>query len=393
MCTRPKLMDIGYYRTRFLSPSLRRHEYKFCPCGMCIECRNVRREDYTQRLKFEIQSAGYIASFVSLSYRDDELPILYPEGSAVVGQYFKSVPPAYGSTLSRQDLTQFCDKLQKRWKRLNSFKIPYIGKGGRLRYKYIPKKSYRQLKYIAVGEYGDDGHRPHYHLIIVGLPCNTRKLIYDTWNKGIVDVQPVGSGCIRYTLSYIDKQVFGADQIYEQYGDFEPPFAHFSKGLGSDYIKQNLDKFDRFGTLKFAERGKSYTLNPYYRRKYEFDSKPYTTPFSDSVVKYANEKHLDLYKAYKERCEVVERSLQHKQIKKREPLYQCSKAIINKNLQRFKNKHDLSLEEQKHFTESYLHLSDNNLIFKDEDIKLYTTYLTKNALNIILERLKNRRLI
>lgn len=111
------------------------------PCKYyCMECRNMRREEFTQRLINEWKSRKYVGSFITLTYRDEELPILYPEGSAIVGNWFKSVPPAYGSTLCRKDLSQFCDKMQKRLKRA-------FGSSG---------------KYIAVGEYGDDNHRPHY---------------------------------------------------------------------------------------------------------------------------------------------------------------------------------------------------------------------------------------
>lgn len=344
MCTRPKLVDVTH--AYFFVPGLSR-KYKFAPCGMCLECRNMRREEYTQRLKHEIQTSGYIASFVSLTYRDEELPLLSSrkvrfinsssdeydyekcdslisqlEGddeyeNIVLGKYFGSVPPAYGSTLSRKDISNFCDKLQKRFHR---------------------KFGKKRLKYIAVGEYGDDGHRPHYHLIIVGLPCSERQMVYEAWNKGRVDVEPVGNGAIRYCLEYIDKQVYGANALYEYYGDFEPPFAHFSKGIGADWIKANLSKFDKFGRIKFDDSGKSYTLNPYYRRKYKFDVKPYVTPFSDSVVKFAVDNRLDLFTAYKKRCELVERSLVHRQIKKREPITQCSKYMIQQEISRLKNK-------------------------------------------------------
>ena len=113
------------------------------PCKTCIECRNMRREDFTNRIKFEIMSYNYVASFVHLTYRDSELPILLPEGSAIVGSYFGSNPPAYGSTLYPKDISNFCDKMQKRLKR----------------------KYGRSGKYIAVGEYGSDNHRPHWHII------------------------------------------------------------------------------------------------------------------------------------------------------------------------------------------------------------------------------------
>lgn len=334
MCTRPKLLDVGK-----LSGGLNSF-YKYVPCGMCLECRNMRREEYTQRLKHEISEQGYIASFISLTYRDDELPLLLPAGSAVVGTYFGSVPPAYGSTLSRKDLSQFCDKLCKRARR----------------------KYGRSIKYVAVGEYGDDGHRPHYHLIVVGLPANNRKMVYECWNKGNVDIQPAGNGSIRYCLEYIDKQVFCADQIYEAYGDFQPPFAHFSKGLGASWIKRNLENFDEYGTIFYNEK-KSYTLNPYYRRKYGFKTKPYINTFSESVYRYqAEHPELTLPEAHYERCKTVELSLQRKQVRSREPLVVCSKHILRKELARVLTKQNVTLEDFQNFTKNMLNFADDYLL-------------------------------
>lgn len=113
---------------------------KAVPCKyLCTECRNMRREDFAQRLKFEYKSYGYIGAFISLTYSTPNLPLLLPEGSAVVGKFFGNIPPQYGSTLRRNDLSKFCDKLQKRLKR----KYGRIG------------------KYIGFGDYGGDYHRPH----------------------------------------------------------------------------------------------------------------------------------------------------------------------------------------------------------------------------------------
>lgn len=379
MCTRPKLLNIGYYNALsqglYGRQALLQSNYRFCPCGMCIECRNMRREEWTQRLKHEIQTSNYVASFITLTYRDDELPLLGGIDSSfinysdnidydledkaikqalpsysqklVVGKYFGGVPPAYGSTLSKSDAKQFCDKLTKRFRR---------------KYGKLP------LKYICAGEYGDDGHRPHLHLIIVGLPASERQMVYDTWNKGRIDIEPVGNGAIRYVLSYIDKQVFGSDELYESYGDFQPPFILFSKGIGEKWNRKNIDKFDKFGKITFGDSGKSYTLNPYYRKKYGFSNKRYVTPFSDSIINYALQHHLTLSEAYEKRCKLRELELQHKQIKKREPLYICSKSIIKKDWSTLKNKKNVDLKDCQEFTRKYLK-RDEFLIFKKEFLK------------------------
>ena len=174
MCTRPRYMYDKFGRI-----------CNQVPCKLCIECRNLRREDFTQRLIHEWQTFGYIGSFIYLTYRDDMLPVLLPENSAVIGAWFGSVPPAFCSTLSRSELTQFADKLQKR----------------------IKRKYGKSCKYVLVGEYGDDGHRPHYHGIILGLPYSDRKLLYETWNKGRIDIQPI-SYSVRIKFIIMFESVF-----------------------------------------------------------------------------------------------------------------------------------------------------------------------------------------
>lgn len=379
MCTRPKLVDIGKFKAlnngyhKWNSTTF--SQLKFCPCGMCIECRNMRREEYTQRLKHEIETSNYIASFVTLTYRDDALPRLTDKPfkyinyydsvdydlvdkaikdskpsdlqKIVVGNSFGGVPPFNASNLSKNDAKKFCDKLTKRFRR---------------KYGKLP------LKYICAGEYGDDGHRPHLHLIIVGLPASERKMVYDCWNKGRIDIEPVGNGAIRYTLSYIDKQIFGANELYASYGDFQPPFCLFSKGIGTKWIEKNIDKFDKYGKITFGASGKSYTLNPYYRRKYEFQNKEYVCPYSDSVIKLSKEKNIDLYEAYLDRCKNKEISLQRKQIKKREPLYIASKNIIKKDFSILKNKKNTDITDYQNFTKKYLK-RDEYLLFSKEFLK------------------------
>lgn len=292
MCTRPRLMksELGLF--------------KLVPCKTCIECRIMRVSDFTARLKMELQTYNYVGSFVTLTYTDKNLIRLLPEGSAVVGNFFGNCPPAFGSTLYRPDLSKFCDNMQKRLKRK-------YGKSG---------------KYIGFGDYGSDTHRPHYHLIYIGLP-NDRKLVYDTWKLGNIDVDSVGNGCIRYVLDYIQSMPLTPDQKYEQFGDFEPPFYHFSKGLGFEYIQKNIDKFNVKGELVFGDSGKKIVLNPYLKDKYGFSKN--IEYFPESVKKYASLHHLSLEDALIERCQQVELSNQKKLVSKGKPLYNVDNVEYN----------------------------------------------------------------
>lgn len=273
MCTNSRLMKTS---SGFI---------KYIPCRyLCTECRNMRREDFAQRLRFEYKTYGYLGAFISLTYRNDDLPILLPFGSAVAGSYFNGVVPELYSTLSRKDISKFCDNMQKRLKRK-------FGRSG---------------KYIGFGDYGSDTHRPHYHLIYIGCPVD-RHLIYDTWKKGNIDVKPINNARIRYVLDYINQDPVFPDSKYELYGDYEPPFYHFSKGLGFEeiYNLYNSGQFDELGRIHFSD-DHLYTMPPYLKQK--LGLKTDYNLYSDSVVTWKEEKGFETLEAAKlNRDKVIER--------------------------------------------------------------------------------------
>lgn len=132
-------------------------------------------------------------------------------------------------------------------------------------------------------------------------------MIYDTWKHGNIDVRPVNDSRIRYVLDYINKDPIFPDSKYELYGDFEPPFYHYSKGLGFEeiYNLYNSGQIDQFGQIKFTDTH-IYTIPPYLKEKLGLSSK--NQLFPDSVIEWKNEKGFsDLFEACKNRSRVVER--------------------------------------------------------------------------------------
>lgn len=168
----------------------------------------------------------------------------------------------------------------------------------------------------------------NYHLIYIGCPVD-RHLIYDVWTHGNIDVRPINSARIRYVLDYINKDPIFPDSKYEMYGDFEPPFYHFSKGIGFEEIMKMHEQgqFDSLGKTEFNSSGHTYTLNPYLKDKLGYVSK--TTMYPDSVIDWANEKKLDnLDKALENRSKVIETSNNHKVIQAGKPFINLQKKEI-----------------------------------------------------------------
>lgn len=170
-------------------------------------------------------------------------------------------------------------------------------------------------------------------MIFIGCPID-RHLIYDTWSHGNIDVGNIDNGAIRYVLDYINKNPIFPDSKYELYGDFEPPFYHFSKGLGFEEIENLISKgfFDKFGQGQWTDKHK-YTLPPYLKQKYGFENK--VQYFSDSVYDWAElHKIKDLDIAQENRNQVVERSLIQSKIARGKPKLDLKKAEKQEGIDR-----------------------------------------------------------
>lgn len=185
------------------------------PCNYCLSCR-LTKSIYLRSLasfsNYMYSKRGIGSSFVTLTYSDDFIPYSADSGLA---------------TLSKPDLQNFL-------KRLRSF---------------LPN-DFKNIQYIAAGEYGDKLSRPHYHVSVLGAPSNiVSPLVFKSWNqnvksvsRGLVDVGALRPGGLSYVTKYCMKQVRG-NKVREVYSNnfVTPPFITHSKGMERDFILSELD--------------------------------------------------------------------------------------------------------------------------------------------------------
>ena len=116
----------------------------FIPCGWCEECRQHQKNEWTTRLKAEIEeyhtNMGYNVGFLTMTYQDKCLPHI-PKSYFKEGEYEK-IP-----CFSYKDIKNFTDRIR-----------------GHLWRQYNMKDGFR---YFITSEYGEKTHRPHYHGIIL----------------------------------------------------------------------------------------------------------------------------------------------------------------------------------------------------------------------------------
>lgn len=171
------------------------------PCGKCPQCAYTKTAGWTFRLLQE-ERVSKSAHFITLTYNNDHI-VSTPNGFASVTRY---------------DLQCFFKRLRKR----QALCMDRVG-------------GCAPIKYYAVGEYGSQTKRPHYHAIIFNA---FDELIDQAWS---LDGQKIGdvffgdvcAASIGYTLKYLNKKStigrFGID-------DRHPQFTQSSNGLGISYL-------------------------------------------------------------------------------------------------------------------------------------------------------------
>lgn len=176
-------------------------------CGQCFSCKVNKRRTWTNRILLEASTHPQNV-FVTLTYAEENLP-------------------ADGS-LCPEHLRNYLKRLRR-------------------------KMEPHRFRFFAVGEYGDDNFRPHYHLILFGMPnCNrgvtlTRRnrpccpvcqLHVETWGKGNVYLGGVSDQSAAYTCGYAVKKMTKADD--PRLEGRHPEFARMSNrpGIGEGFMHE-----------------------------------------------------------------------------------------------------------------------------------------------------------
>lgn len=118
-------------------------KYDIVPCGKCLGCYLERARDKAVQLSIEKLNPEYKEDemwFITLTYEDELLPI-HSYVDANTGEVFS------GASTELKDLQNWIKKLRDNH----------------------PDKT---IRYMAAREYGSHTLRPHYHIIIFGLPLD-----------------------------------------------------------------------------------------------------------------------------------------------------------------------------------------------------------------------------
>lgn len=198
------------------------------PCRRCIGCRLDYSRRWADRLMLELDHTGK-ALFFTLTYDDEHLsPAMYDDKLDVMW-----------STLVKKDLQDF---------------------NKRLRYYFSDK----EIRFYAVGEYGEQTLRPHYHGIYFGLdlldfpdaeikfynnhyqPIFTSEKLSSIWKNGLCSIGNVSWQSCAYVARYNLKKLASGDDDSALSRNCLPEFSLMSRnpGIGGYFIDDHPEVFD-----------------------------------------------------------------------------------------------------------------------------------------------------
>lgn len=175
------------------------------PCGQCMPCRYNRRRLWTHRIMLE-RLCHADACFVTLTYDDEHLPLR--DGKMVL------VP---------KDVQDWLKRLRK---------------------EVDPVK----IRFYAVGEYGEEKERPHYHVMLFGIgPVVAQGAVERTWRKGLIHVGVVTHDSASYVAGYTVKKMTAKDD--PRLRGRTPEFCRMSlrPGIGADAMFDLASELMRYG--------------------------------------------------------------------------------------------------------------------------------------------------
>lgn len=165
-------------------------------CGQCLPCRINRRRQWSTRQ--ELESLTHDENcFVTLTYAPEHIPRI--------------------GSLQPRDLQLFVKRLRQR-------------------------AGSRRLRFFAVGEYGERGERPHYHLSVFGLSGYTlldgspaklaHEVIKECWPAGFTLTGDFNIKTANYVCGYITKKMTAPNSYTD---GRHPEFARMSNrpGIGA----------------------------------------------------------------------------------------------------------------------------------------------------------------
>jgi len=235
-CSRPNLG--GYSRLegfKFLGPRFAERDAMEIlyddttdlPCGKCELCRVDIRYSKALRIMLEAESWPEKSYFITLTFNNENLG---------------------NGELDHNEWAQFLKNFRQKFCQA---KYCLLRDRGGKRHGKEYSKTFKKIKQVMCGEYGDTFGRKHFHGIIFnhnfsdlrptgfyskkGHPLHTSDSLRDCWSKGTVEVEPLTMDLALYVSAYVT-DVY--DEPEANHGHQKKQYGRFGHHIGKAWVSQ-----------------------------------------------------------------------------------------------------------------------------------------------------------
>lgn len=211
--------------------------YEQIPCRHCWACSLNYSAEWATRIMFEAQKYTH-NYWITLTYNDDWLPVA--EKIELGEKVFENLGDEIWNegTLWEPHVKKFIHDLRQYLERT---------------------KNHTGMKYFYCGEYGENTHRSHYHMILLNCPLDIKEFhkfridenykyhwnsheIERYWKYGYVDISELEWSNAAYTARYCMKKLHTKnDEEYAREGKL-PEYIRMSRNIGRSYYEEHKNE-------------------------------------------------------------------------------------------------------------------------------------------------------
>lgn len=273
----------------------------YVPCNSCVICSTRRQQELSNLLQIEERNSKY-CNFLTLTYDDDSLPVMdfstlctYEDGEIfsptsctfrvtwdASKEFYDIEKPLKVTSSLRHSLKMYNFHRHLYQSNYSVTHVEYKDDHVAILYprdlqlflkrlrKYISKKYNEKVRYYAIGEYGTQSLRPHWHILLfynsqelfrdfedvidLGTPSRPSpcaKFIHTLWEYGIACTKNTDGKSYYYVSSYVNKSP-NFPVILDMYA---PQKAYHSLFLGT--LCEEKDIKDKLLQSDFDSIGKT----------------------------------------------------------------------------------------------------------------------------------------
>lgn len=241
------------------------------PCHNCWACNLTKSAEWATRNMLETLEHEH-CYFLTLTYDDEHLPIPeYMEYTEVLKEATEIKERKVrvendgtwtDGTLYPEHVTQFINSIRKHFER----------------------QDITGIRYFYCGEYGEQTHRPHYHMLLYGVPLDLSQnysyhidknfkehwknpLIDHYWKHGMHDIANLEWSCAAYVSRYCTKKLNNeplSGKWYAEHGKIKE-FIRMSRkpGIGMKYYQlHKLDIYKNDSMVMKTVKGNTGSFKP-----------------------------------------------------------------------------------------------------------------------------------